>query len=223
MVIILQIIITNTNIKNIQAFVISGIRIKKLKLSRNRIETIDPKAFWSSATNAKSKLDKITYLNIAFNRLERITGGTFDHLIKLRYLHLNNNRLRTIDADLVVNMRYMKYLNVAYNKLSLVTTSLFPRSLHTLNVMRNPIGRLTNASFASPTRIVKLRISFKDVIIDANAFAGWKTLKVIEARPMGRCSCAYVWYLNTASNSKVCDLRKSEYSGDIRAYLNAEC
>ena len=197
-------------------------KTKKLNLSGNKLKTIDVKAFWTNQTNNKTIHNDLIYLNLADNKIENIEIGTFDPLNNLKSLYLNNNRISNIKSYLIVNLNKLNYVSMASNDLKNLPTKWIPKNLKTLDIRGNKIKSLSRDVFKGASKLNKLHMSADNIQIEYDTFIDTNALKVINVSPKKKCTCDYNWYLNTKSESKVCNMRKNKY-GSIRKYLIAEC
>ena len=206
------------------AFIILNIKTVTLLFSNNEIATIHHKAFWTSASNNKTTHTALKYLYVVNNNIKYIKSGTFDPLINLELLYLYNNKLSNIDNKFIVNLNKLYKLSIENNKLSQLPTKWLPNSLQYLDIRGNAIEYLTSNTFKGAYNINETKLSLNNLNIEYDTFSNLTKLTTIEVDPryLEICTCTYIWYLNTKSNSTVCENINNKYAS-IREYLKEEC
>ncbi|KAK5650149.1 hypothetical protein RI129_001178 [Pyrocoelia pectoralis] len=122
-----------------------GVSCKRIILSYNKIETIDPMAF-------NGIEDDLEYLDLDHNRLSQFPS-TITHLSSLKYLYLSSNLLTEIPDNAFSNCCY---------------------SLKAISFSGNRINKIPSASFQNCTRITHFNFAYNDIYdIDDNTFSGW--------------------------------------------------
>ena len=207
-----------------QAFVLLNIKPVTLDLVGNRIVTIHAKAFWTSESNNKTAHTELKYIDIGYNHIKYIAGGTFDPLINLVKLYLYHNRLSNLDNRFIVNLNKLELFNIAYNELRQLPTDWLPTNLRRLYVNGNPVENVSMTTFERAFNLYTIKLSPNAMIIANDTFGNLSKLTTIEVdhSDLYICTCAYIWYLNTKSNSKVCNNSTDKYAS-IRTYLKEEC
>ena len=195
-----------------------------LYIVNNHIETIHPKAFWTSELNNTTTHTELKYLNLDDNKIKYIKSGTFDPLIHLEYLELDNNKLSNIDNTLIVNLNKLQYFSIAHNELTLLPTKWLPYNLQRLYINGNAIEYMSINTFEGAYDLYWIDLSLNNITIEYNTFSKLTKLAYINTyiQHVYTCTCKYIWYLNTKSNSKVCDNSNNKYAS-IREYLKEEC
>ena len=195
-----------------------------LILSNNKIVTIHPKAFWISESNNKTTHTALNRLYLNNNNINYIKSGTFDPLINLDILYVNSNKLSNIDNTFIVNLNELIFFSIGNNKLTQLPTKWLPNSLQYLIINGNAIEYLSIGTFEGAFNLNMIQLSPNNVTIEYNTFSNLTKLTTIEVVPYNSyvCTCKYIWYLNTKSNSKVCDNSNNKYAS-IREYLKEEC
>ena len=196
--------------------------MKYLFLINNKIETIHPKAFWSSSIDNRTSHTRLEHLYLNTNKIEYIKSGTFDPLINLITINLRNNKITKIEQNLFLKIPKLNLIIITNNKLTNLPTKWLPSTLTTLHIQDNNIMRLTNETFHGAIYLNELRLSTYNIIKDYNTFTDVSNLtSIIQNLRVGikACNCDYIWYLNTNSKSKVCSTENNE----IRKYLEDNC
>lgn len=123
------------------------ITFHSLHIQHSNIEIIEADAF---ATKCFDKLNRLTFLSLAFNELQ---AGVFNKLINLEYLSISNTRLKTFDASVLVPCRALIKFSINscnYHTLTMYGSenSELPLSLTTLDISRNTVAdTINNKSF----------------------------------------------------------------------------
>ena len=193
-----------------------------LYIVNSHIETIHTKAFWTSESNNTTTHTALKRLHLHYNKIEYIKGGTFDPLINLEILDLNNNKLSNIDNTLIINLNKVEYFNIAYNKLTLLPTKWLPYNLQLLDISGNAIEYMSINTFEGAYNLKAIDLSLTNITIEYNTFSNHFKLSNINVYPLDKCTCKYIWYLNTKSNSIICDNINNKYA-NIREYLKEKC
>ena len=201
-----------------------NIKTVSLYLVSNHIVTIHPKAFWTSESNNTTKHTELKRLHLYYNKIVYITSGTFDPLINLEILNLNTNKLSNIDNTLIVNLNKLKSFDITNNELTLLPTKWLPYNLQRLDIERNEIEYMSINTFEGAYNLNTIELSLNNITIEYNTFNNLTKLTHINVyqRNSDTCTCKYIWYLNTKSNSIVCDNNNNKYAS-IREYLKEEC
>ena len=201
-----------------------NIKTVRLYLVYNHIVTIHPKAFWTSESNNTTKHTELKVLYLIDNKIKYIKGGTFDPLINLEILELNSNKLSNIDNTLIINLNKLEYFYIAHNKLTLLPIKWLPYNLQLLDIRYNAIEYVSMYTFEGAYNLNRIELSLTNINIEYTTFSNLTKLAYINVYTYNSdtCTCKYIWYLNTKSNSTVCDNSNNKYAS-IREYLKEEC
>ena len=218
--------IIQTRITRIQAFILLNIKIVHLYLTNSHVISIHPKAFWMSESNISTKNTELMGIYLSGNRIKYIKSGSFDSLINLEILKLNNNKLSNIDNTFIVNLNKLQYLNIAYNELTFLPTKWLPYNLQRLDIRWNAIEYISMNTFEGAYNLYWIELSLNYITIEYNTFSDLTKLTNINVYKHRldkcTCTCKLIWYLNTKSNSEVCNNSNNKYAS-IREYLKEEC
>jgi Leucine-rich repeat (LRR) protein len=121
-------------------------------ISMNRIKIID----------LMESHEKLEYLDLASNQIERIEPNAFDHLPNLRGIDLSHNQLNTLPAKLFNENLFI--LNVSHNKIEFLPKELLENTvfLQELRLSHNPLRVLDPEFFSYTTQLRKLYLSAID-------------------------------------------------------------
>ena len=182
--------------------------------------TIYPKAFWKSESNNKTTHIELRHLYLYNNNITYIKSSTFDQLINLEIIYLESNKLSNTDNTFIVNLNKLVFFSIASNELEQLTTKWLPNSLQRLYINENAIEYMSIYTFEGAFNLNKIWLSPNNITIEYNTFSNLTKLTYIGVDPddLEICTCKYIWYINTKSNSKVCDNSNNNYSS-IREYL----
>ncbi|KAG2178166.1 hypothetical protein INT43_003419, partial [Umbelopsis isabellina] len=112
--------------------------LTKLNLSCNRLRTMD---------FSKSSLSSLEFLNLAFNRIERLEGLKLLHMIKkdelVNFFSLDHNEIKWI--NIYQPTRRLELLRLSFNRLRVLDASSFP-SVKTLYLDDNQLMSVKNLS-----------------------------------------------------------------------------
>ena len=195
-----------------------------LYLVNSHIVTIHPKAFWTSESNNTTTHTELKYLNLDDNKIKYIKSGKFDPLINLVSLNLNNNKLSNIDNKLIVNLNTLEYFSIENNELIHLPTKWLPCNLKHLDIRGNELEYISINTFEGAYDLNRIDLSLNNITIEYNTFSNLTKLTHINEYTINldTCTCKLIWYLNTKSNSTVCDNSNNKYAS-IREYLKEEC
>ena len=215
----------DTRITKVQSFILLNIKtIYSLVLSNNKIVTIHSKAFWTSESNNKTTHTELKRLDLSNNNINYIQSGTFDPLINLETLYLFRNKISNIDNIFIVNLNKLTRFRIDNNTLTQLPTKWLPNSLQHLNISGNAIEIMSIDTFEGAFNLNYIWLSPPNITIEYNTFSNLTKLITIEVYPRNsyECTCKYTWYINTKSNSTVCD-NSNHYYVSTREYLKEEC
>ena len=201
-----------------------NIKTVELNLCFNKIATIHPKAFWTSRSDSTTTHTKLKQLYLYNNKIQYIESGTFDPLINLENLYLYNNMLRNIDNTIIINLNKLQYLYIENNELTRLPTKWLPTSLRYIDISGNAIAYLSSDTFDGASNLHGLKVSLNNMTIEYRTFGTLPKLTTIEVDPydLHTCTCNYIWYLRTRSDSVVCDNSDNNHIS-TREYLREEC
>ena len=201
-----------------------NIKIHGLHIHKGHLETIHPKAFWTSQSNKLTSHTELKLLNLNDNKIKYITRETFDPLINLETLDLRGNKLSYIDNNFIIHFNKLKYFYIGYNELTQLPTRWLPSSLEHLDISENKIYYLYFNTFEGALNLNKLSLSLNNITIEYNTFSKLSKLTNIEVYPseLEICTCKYIWYINSKINTRVCDNSNNNYTR-TREYLKEEC
>ena len=219
-----------TAVRKIQPFVLLNIRTEGLDLANNRIGIIDRKAFWTSELNKTSTHSALTRLNLQSNNFYYFDGGIFDSLINLETINLCNNKLSNKHhlymvyiPHIIINLHRLRYFFISNNKLSSLHNKWLPANLLYLDISENQIVAIHNKTFAGAPKLSVIKLSLNNIMyIRYDTFSNLGSIRLVNPGELKPCTCKYVWYLNTNSNSIVCDNSYNKYPS-IREYLREDC
>ena len=196
----------------------------ELDLSWNQIVTIHPKAFWTSESNNTTTQTALKRLHLDNNNIKYIKSGTFDPLINLEYLYLYSNTLGNIDNTFIINLNKLKRFSISHNQLTQLPTKWLPNTLQRLYIESNEIKYVSSKTFEGALNLTFIELSLNNITIEYNTFSmpSNLTIIVVDQYNLEICTCKYIWYLNTKSNSNVCDNSNNKYAS-IKEYLKEEC
>lgn len=179
------------NIKLFRAGVFDGLKLGKLTLSRNLIESVSDDAF-------QGIYDTLEYLDLGGNRLNYVPRALAD-LTKLKYLYLpaNNitnvhndsfqgfahvltalsllsNTLERIPSEALRRCSRLTHLNIGYNHITEISDEDFEEwggRLDTLLLMNNRIAGIHPHTFRHTPKLRELSLSFNKIAdVSADSF-----------------------------------------------------
>ena len=166
---------------------------------------------------------RLIFLDLSYNIIKHITSGTFDPLINLEQLMLFRNMISNMDNALIVNMNKRTSFNIGNNELTRLPTKWLPTKLQQLYISGNAIKYLSVNTFEGAFDLYRIELPLNNINIGYNTFSKLTKLRYIEyPRTIHTCTCTYVWYLDTGSDSTVCHNINTNYTS-IRDYLKEEC
>ena len=198
-----------------------------LYLSYNKIETIHPKAFWTSESNNKTIHNELKYISLVHNKIIYVTSGTFDPLINLETILLFKNILNNINNKLIIHLNKLKTFDLYFNKLTHLPTKWLPISIEYIDISKNAIEYLSMDTFEGAFNLNKFEMTIQNMNIEYDTFSKLTKLKTLMVYPRnsGICTCTYIWYINTYindNNGTLCNTNKTGYA-NIREYLKDKC
>ncbi|XP_051857061.1 lumican [Antechinus flavipes] len=137
-------------------------QLKKLHINHNNLtEVVGP---------LPKSLDD---LQLAYNKITKITPGYFEGLINLTFVNLQNNQLKEDAVSAAFKgLKKLEYLDLSFNQLSKLPTGL-PISLLTLYLDNNKISNIPDEYFKRFSTLQYLRLSHNELAdggIPGNSF-----------------------------------------------------
>uniref|UniRef100_A0A336M7V9 CSON006195 protein n=1 Tax=Culicoides sonorensis TaxID=179676 RepID=A0A336M7V9_CULSO len=108
-----------------------------------------------------ARLNKLTYMSLANNSLQRIDEFLFYDLKEMQTLELQNNEINVIHEKAFHNSRKLKYLNVAFNRMRTLNAIGFPEgsSLMQVSFASNSITNIDQNFFKPLKKLEDLNLS----------------------------------------------------------------
>ncbi|KAL8625675.1 hypothetical protein ACOMHN_043950 [Nucella lapillus] len=102
--------------------------------------------------------EKVTELNVAFNRISKLPKGALSHLTHLTHLNLAHNLLGEVEPQLFRGLWKLQSVDFSYNQLTVLYGHTFGNltSLRLLKLNNNLIPGLTPASFEGLSHLLSL-------------------------------------------------------------------
>ena len=142
------------------------VSLRKLILRKNHIHTLHKQTF--------EALEKLTFLDVSYNRLMSLPNGIFDHQLELEYLKLNNNHLGALPSELFYFLNRLTYLELKFNLFQITFESSTFSKLQTVSYLslRNAnIQLLSNNLFSFLFSLKNLHLEYNDIsTLDSNIF-----------------------------------------------------
>jgi Leucine-rich repeat (LRR) protein len=132
----------------IENFTFLGTRqLETLDLSSNAIDKIEPAAF--------KGLSELCVLNLSHNLLTQLDGALFLETEVLYNIDLSANHLVAFNFDMFANVKRFQFVALNDNNLTELTGEEINRSVHTLDLSRNPV--MNGTVLAHLENLVSLR------------------------------------------------------------------
>ncbi|KAF4518519.1 hypothetical protein B566_EDAN004263 [Ephemera danica] len=164
-----------------QAF--RGLNTGRIYLSKNRLETMDDRAFvglghtleyldldnnlLDRVPKALQQLKRLKYLYLASNKLREVPADAFDGFAgSIRALSLSGNQLSRVPREALRECRRLSHLNLGYNQLPDIVAEDFEGwagTLETLLLINNRITQLDAHVFRHAPRLKELSLSFNQL------------------------------------------------------------
>ena len=159
--------LNNNNISNIPSFIQDSKELKTIDIGDNSIKTLSQKSgfnqlpnlyglrlegnaiefiandTFSIAENQTQTSSSLNVLNLAKNKLNSLSPGTFKSLQKLRALRLDSNALEDING-VVSSLSNLEWFNVSANQIEWFDYAFLPSNISWLDISSNNIGQLEN-------------------------------------------------------------------------------
>ncbi|CAB3981447.1 leucine-rich repeats and immunoglobulin-like domains 1 [Paramuricea clavata] len=178
--------LSNNKIKVLKVATFSNLKVKRLYLNGNLLESVTRQWMFGMRTLEYLRLDnnkianisttswkancceKLKYINLAHNNLKRILfdsnknyDANFMNLDKLETLNLGSNKIFDISDGAFKDLKKLRILDLSNNRISLVENSTFKKlpSLEMLDMRNNPIVEVTKDAFTSLEKLRDLRMN----------------------------------------------------------------
>ena len=112
--------VVNSGLVMVEKSVFTGLKLKTLDLSHNKLTAIEGKTF--------SELSKLLVLDLSSNHIEVLEVGAFNGLNGLETLNLNENLLVKLTSESLSHLKGLKFLFISNNKLKLIAANLIPNA-----------------------------------------------------------------------------------------------
>ncbi|XP_057659374.1 chaoptin-like [Diorhabda carinulata] len=192
--------LASNDFRTVTAESFTGLETRRIILSHNLIENLDPRAFngleetleyldfdhnnLQQIPKAVSELKTLKYLYLSSNRLVDIPENAFDNFChSLKAVSLSGNRLNRIPWKALQNCSKISHFNVAFNDIGEINEDdfLWGAAIKSLNMGNNQIANLQRNTFKYLQELKELSLSFNPIrFIDKEAFNGLKTLESLE-------------------------------------------
>ncbi|CAH4034010.1 unnamed protein product [Pieris brassicae] len=173
------------------------IRLVILNLSHNSLVRLDPKSFQYLnnlqvlnldnnaieiiSNGAFAELKNLHQLSMSDNRIIHLNEHIFSNLFVLSQLYLDNNQITTIHERSFENITYLQDLGLNGNNLNYVPDGIRKlRFLKSLDIGKNNITKISNASFEGLEELYGLRLVDNHIIsIPKDTFSTLPSLQVL--------------------------------------------
>lgn len=153
--------------------------LRKLDLSKNKINRIDEDAF--------VRMPRLTYLDLSENRINNLPLGIFARTTSLevlilsrnyftevpkfqspslRSLHLSFCQIANLDMDVLTDMNSLLEINLSMNEIEFIPDNLASNSLQEIDLSYNDISTINDRTFSSLPHLAVLDLrgnAFKEV------------------------------------------------------------
>ena len=135
-----------------------------------------------------------------------------------------SNKLGNIDNTFIINLNKIEYFDISENELTQLPIKWLPNNLTYLDISENAIEYISINTFEGAFNLNEIWLSLNNITIEYNTFSNLTKLTYIEVFPRNsyNCTCKYTWFINTKSNSTICD-NSNHYYASTREYLKEEC
>lgn len=117
---LIELRVVNSELVMVEKSVFTGLKIKTLVLSYNKLTTIEGKTF--------ATLSKLKFLDLSSNQIEILEVGAFSGLSELETLNLNENLLVKLTSESLSHLKVLKFLFISKNKLELIAANVIPNA-----------------------------------------------------------------------------------------------
>lgn len=148
-----------------------------LNISRNKIESFNPKSFLIS----DSRNNILQELDLSNNKLIELSSELND-LPKLKRLHLQNNNLSKMADDCFMNLKNLEYLNLRNNRLSFLNLTLTNlKMLQTLDISYNNLVKVSGYEINRMFALVDFNASHNALTnVESNCFNQATALETVD-------------------------------------------
>ncbi|MCX6823003.1 MAG: right-handed parallel beta-helix repeat-containing protein [candidate division SR1 bacterium] len=129
-----------------------------------------------------SNLNSLSYVDLRYNNITSIEGGTFSGLLNLSDLYLNYNQITSIESGTFVNLPSLGGLYLSHNQIVSIANGAFVDIpyLYYLYLDENTITALQNNTFANIPSLEELYLNDNHIVsIESGTFAGLSDLSYL--------------------------------------------
>lgn len=204
--------LSNNIITSLEPYSLTGLyNLRKLYLKNNQLTQIPAASLKNSlhiSFQSPLAFSKLLYLDLSFNRIEKISSNSFEVLSHLNELHLNSNRLSILDRGSFKGLVNLALLSLSNNILDKIQSNVFQdiRQLKHLQLSNNPIENLDQGIF-------------EDFIMLQELFLNNCSYNRISSSSLGRLRS--LTHLEISNNKNLTSIQPSAFS-NLRSlvYLN---
>ena len=201
----IEILLNGNSITSINNYAFNSIRIRKINVANNSIESISSKAFKSleetleeliianntqlrelpEAIKTMTMLTKLDASNILLTQIQEGNNNPLANLRELKHLDLSYNTLEIpVNTRVYGAMGNLKYLNLAEMGLSAIPTAIINNTpkLERLIFRKNNLATYTESLSDSIPRLIELDLSKNPVSYDDTRplFSGYPNLAILK-------------------------------------------
>lgn len=170
----------SNKLKKLLASSFRRVKLEKLNLADNEIETIEDFTFRNQS--------KLTHLDLRRNKLTTIKENTFDgSLTALIYLDVSENEIQMIESDAFADLSRLSQLFLNFNKVKALEDHLFHglTTLATLHIEHNQLESI-GTSLYTLTSIEDLSLAMNNINdIDLLKLAQLPNLRILNMKSSG--------------------------------------